>query len=57
MAGDCVAGGAYSPTMSDHALMVDKRGTLFLGGPALVRAATGEVIEAEELGGANTHCR
>lgn len=57
VAGGCVAGGAYGPTMTDNAIMVDKFGTLFLGGPALVRAATGEVISAEVLGGANTHCR
>ena len=55
--GACVAGGAYGPTMTDNAVMVDGVGTLFLGGPLLVRAATGEVITAEELGGARTHCQ
>jgi 3-methylcrotonyl-CoA carboxylase beta subunit len=43
--------------MTDNAVMVDRIGTLFLGGPHLVRAATGEIITAEELGGATTHCR
>ena len=57
VAGSCVAGGAYGPTMTDHATMIDRIGSLFLGGPPLVRAATGEVISAEELGGATTHCK
>ncbi|XP_043229211.1 biotin-dependent 3-methylcrotonyl-coenzyme A carboxylase beta1 subunit-like [Amphibalanus amphitrite] len=54
--GSCTAGGAYAPTMSDEAVMVDRIGTLFLGGPPLVRAALGEVISEEELGGARLHC-
>ncbi|MGH6782233.1 MAG: carboxyl transferase domain-containing protein, partial [Sphingomonadaceae bacterium] len=55
--GSCTAGGAYVPAMSDEAVIVRNQGTIFLGGPPLVKAATGEVISAEELGGAETHGR
>jgi 3-methylcrotonyl-CoA carboxylase beta subunit len=55
--GSCTAGGAYVPTMSDEAVIVRNQGTIFLGGPPLVRAATGEVVTAEELGGADLHSR
>src|SRR5215475_1658851 len=55
--GSCTAGGAYVPAMSDEAIIVKNQGTIFLGGPPLVKAATGEVISAEELGGADTHGR
>ena len=55
--GSCTAGGAYVPAMSDEAVIVKGRGTIFLGGPPLVQAATGEVVTAEELGGADVHCR
>ncbi len=55
--GSCTAGGAYVPAMSDEALIVKEQGTIFLGGPPLVKAATGEEISAEELGGADVHCR
>ncbi len=55
--GSCTAGGAYVPAMADVAIMVGKQSTIFLGGPPLVKAATGEVISAEELGGAEVHCR
>jgi 3-methylcrotonyl-CoA carboxylase beta subunit len=55
--GSCTAGGAYVPAMSDHAVMVRNQGRIFLGGPPLVRAATGEEIDAESLGGADVHCR
>lgn len=54
--GSCTAGGAYVPAMSDEVIMVRKNGTIFLGGPPLVQAATGEVVTAEELGGADLHC-
>ena len=54
--GSCTAGGAYVPAMSDETIMVRGNGTVFLGGPPLVRAATGEVVTAEELGGATVHC-
>lgn len=54
--GSCVAGGAYLPIMSDEALIVDKTGTIFLAGPYLVKAAIGEDVDAETLGGATTHC-
>ncbi|XP_052274339.1 methylcrotonoyl-CoA carboxylase beta chain, mitochondrial-like isoform X2 [Dreissena polymorpha] len=54
--GSCTAGGAYIPTMADEAVMVHRIGTIFLGGPPLVQAATGEIISAEELGGATLHC-
>lgn len=55
--GSCTAGGAYVPAMSDEVVMVRKNGTIFLGGPPLVQAATGEVVSSEELGGADLHCR
>ena len=55
--GSCTAGGAYVPAMSDHAIIVRNQGRVFLGGPPLVEAATGEVIDAESLGGADLHCR
>ena len=55
--GSCTAGGAYVPAMSDEVVMVRKNGTIFLGGPPLVQAATGEEVTAEELGGADLHCR
>jgi acetyl-CoA carboxylase carboxyltransferase component len=55
--GSCTAGGAYVPAMSDQAVIVKGTGTIFLGGPPLVKAATGEVVSAEELGGADVHTR
>lgn len=55
--GSCTAGGAYVPAMCDESIIVRKQGTIFLGGPPLVRAATGEKVTAEELGGADLHCR
>lgn len=55
--GSCTAGGAYVPAMSDETIMVKNQATIFLAGPPLVKAATGEEISAEELGGADTHCR
>jgi 3-methylcrotonyl-CoA carboxylase beta subunit len=55
--GSCTAGGAYVPAMSDESVIVRGEGTIFLGGPPLVRAATGEVVSAEELGGAEVHSR
>ena len=55
--GSCTAGGAYVPAMSDESIIVRGQGTIFLAGPPLVKAATGEVISAEELGGADTHGR
>lgn len=54
--GNCTAGGAYIPTMAEEAVMIHKQGYIFLGGPPLVKAATGEVISAEDLGGATLHC-
>lgn len=54
--GSCTAGGAYVPAMADESIIVKKQGTIFLGGPPLVKAATGEEISAEELGGADLHC-
>jgi 3-methylcrotonyl-CoA carboxylase beta subunit len=54
--GSCTAGGAYVPAMSDENVIVKGTGTIFLGGPPLVRAATGEVVTAQELGGADVHC-
>jgi len=54
--GSCTAGGAYVPAMSDESIIVRKQGTIFLGGPPLVKAATGEIIDAESLGGADVHC-
>jgi 3-methylcrotonyl-CoA carboxylase beta subunit len=55
--GSCTAGGAYVPAMSDEAIIVKNQGTIFLAGPPLVKAATGEVVSAEELGGADVHTR
>jgi 3-methylcrotonyl-CoA carboxylase beta subunit len=55
--GSCTAGGAYVPAMSDEAVIVKEQGTIFLGGPPLVKAATGEVVTAEELGGGDVHTR
>jgi 3-methylcrotonyl-CoA carboxylase beta subunit len=55
--GSCTAGGAYVPAMSDETVIVRHQGTIFLGGPPLVKAATGEVVSAEELGGAEVHAR
>ena len=55
--GSCTAGGAYVPAMSDQSIIVRRQGTIFLGGPPLVKAATGEVVSAEDLGGADVHCR
>ncbi|SEE75953.1 3-methylcrotonyl-CoA carboxylase beta subunit [Rhizobiales bacterium GAS188] len=55
--GSCTAGGAYVPAMSDETIIVRKQGTIFLAGPPLVKAATGEVVSAEELGGADVHAR
>ncbi|PVD23304.1 hypothetical protein C0Q70_16572 [Pomacea canaliculata] len=54
--GSCTAGGAYIPTMADEAVIVHKTGSVFLGGPPLVKAALGEIISAEDLGGATLHC-
>ncbi len=55
--GSCTAGGAYMPAMSDESIIVANQGTIFLAGPPLVKAATGEVVSAEELGGGDTHTR
>ena len=55
--GSCTAGGAYVPAMADESVIVKNQGTIFLGGPPLVKAATGEVVSAEDLGGADVHCR
>jgi len=55
--GSCTAGGAYVPAMSDETVIVRQQGTIFIGGPPLVKAATREVVTAEELGGADVHCR
>ena len=55
--GSCTAGGAYVPAMSDECIIVREQGTIFLGGPPLVKAATGEEVSAEELGGADVHAR
>lgn len=55
--GSCTAGGAYVPAMADESIIVKNQGTIFLGGPPLVRAATGEIVTAEELGGGDVHCR
>jgi 3-methylcrotonyl-CoA carboxylase beta subunit len=55
--GSCTAGGAYVPAMADESIMVKNQATIFLGGPPLVKAATGEIISAEDLGGAEVHCR
>lgn len=53
--GSCTAGGAYIPTMAEEAVMVHRIGTIFLGGPPLVKAATGEEVSPEDLGGARLH--
>src|SRR5690606_3965264 len=53
--GSCTAGGAYVPAMCDESIIVKEQGTIFLGGPPLVKAATGEVVDAETLGGADVH--
>src|SRR5678815_3663651 len=53
--GSCTAGGAYVPAMSDESIIVKEQGTIFLGGPPLVKAATGEIVDAESLGGADVH--
>ena len=55
--GSCTAGGAYVPAMSDETVIVKDQGTIFLGGPPLVKAATGEVVTAEDLGGGDVHAR
>jgi 3-methylcrotonyl-CoA carboxylase beta subunit len=55
--GSCTAGGAYVPAMADESIIVKGNGTIFLGGPPLVKAATGEIVSAEELGGADLHCK
>ena len=55
--GSCTAGGAYVPAMSDETIIVNNQGTIFLGGPPLVKAATGEVVSAEDLGGGDVHTR
>jgi 3-methylcrotonyl-CoA carboxylase beta subunit len=55
--GSCTAGGAYVPAMSDESIIVRQQGTIFLGGPPLVKAATGEVVSAEDLGGGDVHTR
>ena len=55
--GSCTAGGAYVPAMSDESIIVKGQGTIFLGGPPLVKAATGEIVSAEDLGGADVHSR
>src|SRR5213078_2425161 len=55
--GSCTAGGAYVPAMSDEAVIVRNQGTIFLGGPPLVQAATGEIVSAEDLGGGDLHAR
>lgn len=55
--GSCTAGGAYVPAMSDETIIVKNQGTIFIGGPPLVKAATGEDVSAEDLGGADVHCR
>eukprot|EP00461_Guttulinopsis_vulgaris_P001448 UN01448 len=55
--GSCTAGGAYVPAMADESIIVKKTGTIFLGGPPLVKAATGEIVTAEDLGGAALHCK
>src|SRR5213078_4167088 len=55
--GSCTAGGAYVPAMSDETVIVRNQGTIFLGGPPLVKAATGEEVDAESLGGGDVHAR
>jgi 3-methylcrotonyl-CoA carboxylase beta subunit len=54
--GSCTAGAAYVPTMAQEAIIVDKIGTIFLAGPPLVKAALGEVVSPDDLGGARLHC-
>lgn len=54
--GSCTAGGAYVPAMADESIIVKQQGTIFLAGPPLVKAATGEEVSAEDLGGADMHC-
>ena len=55
--GSCTAGGAYVPAMADESIIVKDHATIFLAGPPLVKAATGEIVTAQELGGADVHCR
>src|SRR5262249_54261576 len=55
--GSCTAGGAYVPAMSDETIIVEGQGTIFLAGPPLVKAATGEIVSAEDLGGGDVHTR
>tara|TARA_R110002096_G_scaffold168798_7_gene340095 strand:- start:20230 stop:21837 length:1608 start_codon:yes stop_codon:yes gene_type:complete len=55
--GSCTAGGAYIPSLCDESIIVREQGTIFLGGPPLVKAATGEIVSSEELGGADLHCK
>ena len=55
--GSCTAGGAYVPAMADESIIVKEQGTIFLAGPPLVKAATGEIVSAEDLGGADVHCK
>lgn len=55
--GSCTAGGAYVPAMADENIIVSKKGTIFLAGPPLVKASTGEEVSSEDLGGADLHCR
>lgn len=55
--GSCTAGGAYVPSMAEETVIVRKQGTIFLAGPPLVKASTGEIVSAEDLGGADLHCR
>ena len=55
--GSCTAGGAYVPSMADQSVIVRRQGTIFLAGPPLVEAATGEKVSAEDLGGADLHCK
>jgi 3-methylcrotonyl-CoA carboxylase beta subunit len=55
--GSCTAGGAYVPAMADESIIVKEQGTIFLAGPPLVKTATGEIVSAEDLGGADVHCR
>jgi len=55
--GQCTAGGAYVPAMADESIIVKQQGTIYLGGPPLVKAATGAIVTEEELGGADLHCR
>jgi 3-methylcrotonyl-CoA carboxylase beta subunit len=55
--GSCTAGGAYVPAISDESIIVRKNGTIYLAGPPLVKAATGEIVTSEDLGGADVHCK